>query len=46
MILHKIIKLTSPTLKTLYNIRKKAIERWYDLKVNIKILASYIQNNL
>lgn len=46
MNLYKIMKITYLTLKTLYNIKKKTIECKYNLKVNTKILTSYIQNNL
>ena len=36
------MKIISPILKPFYNIRKKTIERRYDFKINVKILASYI----
>lgn len=38
----QVIKITGLTSKTLYNIRKKAIDRGYDPKVNTKILARYV----
>ncbi len=42
MKLYKVMKITGLTSKTLHNIRKKVIDCRYDLKVNTKILASYI----
>ena len=45
MKLHEVMKITGLTSKTLYNIRKKAIERGDDPKVNVKILASYVQDD-
>ncbi len=42
MKLHKVMKITGLTSKILYNIRKKAIDRGYNPKVNAKILASYV----
>ncbi len=44
MKVHEVMKITGLTSKTLYNIRKKAIDRGYDPKVNTKILASYVQD--
>lgn len=44
MKLYEVMKITSLTSKSLYNIRKKAINRGFDPKINAKILASYIQD--
>lgn len=44
MKLHKVMKITGLTSKTLYNIKKKAIDCGYDPKVNAEILASYVQD--
>ncbi len=41
MNLYEVMKITGLTSKTLYNIRKKAIDCGYNPKVNTKILASY-----
>lgn len=41
--LYKVIKIISPISKALYNIWKKAINQGFNLKVDIKILASYIK---
>lgn len=44
MKLHEVMKITGLTSKSLYNIRKKVINREFDTKVNAKILVSYVQN--
>lgn len=40
------MKTTCQISKILYNIKKKFIDFRYDLKINAKILASYIQDKL
>ena len=44
MKLHEVMKITGLTSKALYNIRKRAINRGFNPKVDAKILASYIQD--
>ena len=46
MKLYEIIKITGLTFKSLYNIRKKAIDQAFNSKVNARILASYLQDEL
>lgn len=42
MKLHEVMKITGLTSKTLYNIRKRAIDQRFNPKLDAKILASYI----
>ncbi len=42
--LHEVLKTTGLTSKALYNIRKRAMDRGFNPKVDVKILASYLQD--